>query len=333
MGEAGIVLEDNLYPEIEKPYNSGFLMVGGGHSIYYEECGNPDGYPVLYVHGGPGASCTTKDRRYINPENRIILFDQRGCGRSIPFGSVKNNTTDYLLSDTWNLLRHLRVRQAIMFGGSWGSTLSLLFWIRYPEMVSALILRGVFLAEKSEWDFLYNGGVNLFAPHRWERLLESIPPNQHHRVVQYIYERMINSNNPKERRKLAYELSAFEESILSLETSSEKDIENELTDYPYEALGLLEAHYFVNDCFIPEGFILDNIHRVSKVPVSIVQGKYDLVCPPLAAYRLFKALKANGIEVDLNLVTGGHSKSDSEIKKKLISETNRICGLVSHKSA
>lgn len=322
-----VISTGDLYPEIE-PYNTGYLLVAGGHSIYYEECGNPDGYPVLYVHGGPGAGCGEKDRRFINPENRIILFDQRGCGRSKPFGSIQNNTTDDLLSDMWNLLRHLGIKKTIPFGGSWGSTLSLLFWIRYPEMVSGVILRGVFLAEKSESDFLYNGGVELFAPYKWERFIGNVPQNKRHDPIRYFYDRMINGDNREERRKLAYEMSIFEESLLSLGPVSEADVEKGLVDYPYEALGLLEAHYFVNDCFIPEGFILNNIHRVSKVPVSIIQGKYDLVCPPLAAYKLYKTLAANDIPVDLHLVVAGHSKTDIEIRKNLISETNRICELV-----
>lgn len=318
---------DGFYPPVE-PYNHGFLLVDGGHSIYWEECGNPDGVPILYVHGGPGVGCDEKDRRLLDPKKwRIILFDQRGSYRSVPFGSVKNNTTEDLARDMWNLRRELGIQKTALLGGSWGSTLALYYAIRFPEDVSAIILRGIFLGEKSESDFLYQGGNNLFFPEAWERFIGNVPQKKRNDVIGYFYERM-TTGTQEERRRFAFELSRFEENLLHLEPPSEEEIDAETKDYPFESIGLIEAHYFINNCFMPEGFILEHTNRIPKIPISIIQGRWDMVCPPDAAWRLKGALESTGHQVDYNIIQSGHSKTDQAMLKKLIDEGNRIHALL-----
>ena len=318
---------NGFYPPIE-PYAHGFLPVAGGHSIYWEECGNPDGIPVFIVHGGPGCGCGEKDRRLLDPEKwRIILFDQRGSHRSVPFGSIENNTTEDLARDMWNLRRELGIKQTVLFGGSWGSTLALYYAIRFPEDVLAIILRGIFLGEKAELDILYNGGTGLFFPEEWERFIGNVPPEKRNNILGYFYERM-TTGTQEERRQFAFELSRFEENLLRLEPLSEEEVDAETKDYPFESIGLMEAHYFVNNCFMKDGFILKNTDRIPKIPISINQGRWDMVCPPDAAWRLKKSLEATGHQVDYNILQSGHAKTDPEMLKKLVEEGNRIHSLL-----
>ena len=317
----------DFYPPIE-PYHTGFKLVDGGHSIYYEECGNPDGYPVIYFHGGPGVGCDKNDRRLFDPAKwRIVLIDQRGCGRSVPYGCIENNTTEHLAWDIWNIKRRLNIRKAVLFGGSWGSTLALYYAIRFPEDASAIILRGIFLGSKEELDFLYKGGNGLFYPEAWERFLANVPEDRRDDILGYFYERM-STGTTEERRRFAFELSRFEENLLHLEPVSPEEVDRETQDAHFESIGLLEAYYFVNNCFMEEGFLLKNAGHIPKVPISIVQGQYDMVCPPLYAYKLRRALEQTGHEVAWNLVLAGHSKSDPALKTKLIEETNRIHSLL-----
>lgn len=315
--------EEILFPEIE-PYDHGFLPVGNGHEVYYEQCGNPKGEPIMVVHGGPGAGCWPTDRRFFDPEKwRIILFDQRGSNRSKPFCKIYANNTWALVDDMKLILRSLNVEKTALFGGSWGSTLSLVYPITYPRTVTGIILRGIFLGEKSECDYLYQGEVKNFAPREWERFIRNVPEKERYDVLEYFY-RTMTGGDPETRKKLAYEMAFFEESILRLVRPSDEDIEKELQDYPYESLGLLEAHYFVHGCFMEEGYILNNIRELPDVPISIIQGQYDLVCPPISAYRLCQALDGIGRNADLYPVVAGHTKSDIEITKKLVSETEAL---------
>lgn len=318
---------DCFYPPIE-PRHHGFLPVAGGHSIYWEECGNPHGIPAFIVHGGPGVGCDEKDRRLLDPKKwRIILFDQRGSHRSVPFGCVENNTTEDLARDMWNLRRELGIQKAVLFGGSWGSTLALYYAIRFPEDVTAIILRGIFLGEKRELDFLYTGGNSLFFPEGWERFIGNVPLERRNDILGYFYERMITGTQ-EERNQFAFEMSRFEENLLHLEPPSQEKVDKETEDYPYAALGLLECHYFVNNCFMEEGFILKNTNRIPKVPISINQGRWDMVCPPDAAWRLKKSLETTGHKVAYNILQSGHSKSDSAMTIKLVEEGNRIHALL-----
>lgn len=314
---------NGFYPPIE-PYNHGFLPVPSGHSIYWEECGNPKGIPVLIVHGGPGCGCDEKDRQLLDPKKwRIVLFDQRGSRRSLPFGKIEDNTTEDLARDMWNLRRELGIKKTVLLGGSWGSTLALYYAIRFPEDVMAIILRGIFLGEKAELDFLYKGGNGLFFPEAWERFIENVPPERRDNILGYFYE-IMTKGTPEEGKRFAFEMSRFEENLLHFEPPTQEEVDKETEDYPYLALGLLECHYFVNNCFMEDGFILKNTNRIPKVPISINQGRWDMVCPPNAAWRLKKSLEKTGHKVAYNILQSGHSKSDSAMTKKLVEEGNRI---------
>lgn len=322
---------NELYPSTE-PYDAGYYYTSQRHCVYFEQCGNQSGYPIFFLHGGPGAGCTKEDRRFFSPEKwRAILFDQRGCGRSKPLGYIEQNTTHHLACDIAGMMKGWDIDKAVIFGGSWGSLLALYFAINWPEKVAGLILRGVFLGEKSELDFLYKGGNKMFFPEAWERFLQNVPPEKQNDILGYFYERM-TSGTEEEKNKFAFELSRFEEHLLRLEPRTDQQTDEETEQWPYAALGLLEAHYFVNNCFMDESYILDEIHRVPKVPISIVQGRYDMVCPPDAAWRLTKALRNNDCPVKLNIVQAGHDRFEPAIQEKLIMETNRIHSLITQKT-
>ena len=321
MKESGVIQLPDLYPEIN-PYNVGFFNVSGGHKLYYEECGNPTGKPILFLHGGPGAGCSPNDRRYFDPQKwRIILFDQRGSGRSKPFGSIENNTTWYLVQDIKELMDYLEIKELALFAGSWGSTLALVFAIHHPEMVSGMILRGIFLGEKDESDYFFNGSTALFFPEAWERFISFVPKEFKQDPAKY-YSIQLKSPDLITRRNFAYEWARYEEALLHLEPQKEESVDKETSDFPYESLAIMEMHYlYDNQCFlgIPK-YIIGNANVIPKVPTSIIQGRYDIVCPPISAYRLAKALP----NAELHIITAGHSSSDPAIRQKLIEETNAM---------
>ena len=306
-----------LYPAIE-PYNHGYLQVSGGHDIYFEQCGNPQGSPVLYVHGGPGAGCDADDRRFFNPEKyRVILFDQRGCGRSKPFGETSFNTTQHLVSDMELLMREFRVERAKVFGGSWGSTLAAVFAIKHPEMVTHLILRGIFLGNEEEVRNSYITGsvVSLIYPELWERYLSHVPEERRDDPPAH-YTEMMGSPDPLIRTFYAYEWARFENALLHLKPQSDAELDEEMRQEPFEALSLLELHYMRNGCFMEDDYIIKNADKIKhNIPTHIVQGRYDIVCPPKSAYRLWLALDK---KPEIHWVLAGHSKSDPETQSKLI---------------
>jgi len=309
----------SLYPKIE-PYNWGYMDVGAGHKMYYEECGNPNGRPILFVHGGPGAGCDEESRRYFDPKKwRIILFDQRGSGRSKPFGSIRQNTTQALVSDMTKLLDSLGISKVVLFGGSWGSTLSLVYAIEHPERVAGMVLRGIWLANKEDIDHYIRGGSALWYPDVWERFASLVPEKHRSDPLAYYYKKM-TSGPIKERESFAYEWARYELSIIHLRQLSGKKLDGEIRSYPYLSLGVMEAHYITNSCFFDENFILSNIEKIPQVPISIVHGRYDAVCPTKGAWRLAQALP----NARFNLVLAGHSGSEPEIQKILLRETNRI---------
>lgn len=305
-----------FFPSIE-PYHTGLLSVGHGHEIYYEECGNPNGFPLVFFHGGPGAGCDETDRRFFNPARwRIILFDQRGSGRSNPFGGIEHNTTWDLVSDFSCLVEYLGVRRAVFFGGSWGSTLALLCAIKYPELLSGMVLRGIFLGESSETEEYLGGGAARHFPEAWERFISHVPLGRRHNAVEYFYEQMTVGDKTV-RARFAYEWAHYELSMLHLVPPSEDELHEEIHSFPFVSLGIMEAHYIRKNCFLEPGFILDNVHRIPQVPIIIVQGRYDVVCAPVSAYKLGNAFP----HATLHIVLAGHSSTDPEIKRKLIVET------------
>ena len=309
-----------------EPYKKGFLDVGPdsigvgtGHKIYYELHGNPKGKPILYVHGGPGVGFSENAKKWFDLELwNVILFDQRGAGHSTPFASLEHNTTDDLVSDINKLLDHIGVQKVTLFGGSWGSTLSLVYAIRNTERVNGMILRGIFLPSKEHNQYMFGGGIQKFAPKEWERFLSLVPEDKRTDPTQYYAEKMMHGTH-EEKEKYAYEWAYYEVSLMQLKITG-KEIGDAMSDGTYRALSPLEAHYLLNNCFLPENYILDNAHTLSKIPTYIIHGKYDRICPPGYAYDLSQKIKGS----KLVFTIAGHASSDRENKKKLLWALKKI---------
>ena len=302
-----------LYPKLN-PYKKGYLNVSGGYKLYYELCGNPSGIPVLFLHGGPGAGFTENDRRYFNPNKyNIILFDQRGAGKSKPFASLKANKTDKLVEDIIRILKFLKIKKIFLFGGSWGSSLALIYAIRYPETVIGMLLRGIYLCRPKD-DKHYLANVKSFNPEAWNRLVSLVPKEARKDILAYYHKQML-SKDAKTREKFTFEWSYYEISISRL-LIEQNDVLNALKQFSYRSMSPIEVYYLKNNCFIERDYILKNAGKLSKIPISIVHGRYDLICPPEAAYELHKKLKNS----KLHFVLAGHSASEEEIQKKLVSE-------------
>lgn len=306
-----------LYPPIE-PYCLGLLPVDGGHKIYFEESGNPKGLPVFFIHGGPGAGCSVDDRRFFDPKKwRIVIHDQRGCGRSEPFGRLEANHTWALNDDIRILRRALCIDKFVLWGGSWGSTLALIHAINHPRAVAGMVLRGIYLGTKREMDYFYKDGLNgigIYIPDQWNRYIGNVPVEYRNDPLAY-YAREIKNGN----QELARELALYECANLHLIPWTKKEVEKDLASAP--AIALLEAHYLSNNCFLEENYILNNASAIpDNIPITIVQGSYDLVCMPLSARLLSNALPQS----ELHWTVAGHSSRDSETLKKLISETDKL---------
>lgn len=300
------------------------MNVGNGHKLYFELFGNPKGIPVLFFHGGPGAGFRDHHKKFFNPKvYNVIFFDQRGAGRSKPFASIKNNTTEDLIEDSKKLLDFLKVEKVLLFGGSWGSTLALLFAIKYPKHATGLILRGTFLAHRKDLEFYVSGGVRRNFPESWEHFMSLVPKNQRKNIAAYYLTKM-QSKDKKEADRYALEWTYYE-SVLSKLKTTRKEILEDLKDGTYKALAPIEAYYIANNCFIPENYILKNAGKLSHLPVSIVHGRYDFVCPPENSYQLHTKIKGS----KLYIVIAGHLGSEKEIEKKLISELNKFAKILS----
>jgi len=298
-----------------KPYEKGYLQVSDGHRLYYERCGNRSGIPVVFLHGGPGSGFVESHKKVFDFRKfNVLFFDQRGAGRSKPYASLKANTTDKLISDINFLLDHFDIGKALFYGGSWGSTLALVYAIRHLNRVSALVLRGIFLANAESLRHYVGGGVEAYAPEAWQRFIAQVPTTSRKNLVNYYFRKM-KSSSAATRRKYCYEWSYYEMSISSINVNP-SEIGKLLVDYSYESLARLEAHYSSQKFFLPNDFIIRNAKKLSSIPVSIVHGRYDLICRPLEAYNLHKVIKGSR----LKLVCAGHSSSDPEIKKALQSE-------------
>jgi len=273
-----------IYPEIE-PYNTGVLDADSIHRIYFEECGNPKGISLLFVHGGPGGSFEPIDRRYYDPNKwRIILFDQRGCGKSQPFCETNNNTTSHLVSDINHLLNLLGVKRAVLFGGSWGSTLALAFAISKPERVLGLVLRGIFLGTQREIDYFYKDGLNgvgIYFPENWGRYISHVPATHRENPLYYYNERLRENDAASE--VFAYELARYEYSMSHLVQMPENEIDRDIRSFPYKAMSIMECHYFLNRSFMPDGYLLGGARILGRIPTSIIQGRYDMACMPVSA--------------------------------------------------
>jgi proline iminopeptidase len=301
-----------LYPPLD-PYDQRVLDVGDGHRIYVEQCGNPDGVPVLVLHGGPGGGCSPAMRRYFDPAHyRVILFDQRGCGRSRPHASVDMNTTWHLISDIETIRRTLGIDRMVLFGGSWGATLALIYAIRHPDRVLSLVLRGVFLMTKAELDWFYGGGAGAFFPELWNRFIGALPPAERKTPIAS-YHRRLFSGNLMDETRFGRIWANWENALASIQT------DGPMGESPAEyarAFARLENHYFHNGGFLEEdGWILRERHRIRHLPAVIVQGRYDMICPPHAAWKL-----ADGWpNAELRMVAmAGHALSEPGISAELV---------------
>jgi proline iminopeptidase len=305
-----------LYPPIE-PYDQRMLDVGDGHRVYVEQCGNPQGKPVIVLHGGPGGGCSPTMRRFFDPAiYRVVLFDQRGCGRSRPHAVVEANTTWHLVADIELLRITLGIGDWLVFGGSWGATLALVYAITHPARVRALVLRGVFLATQSEIDWFYGGGAARFWPDLWQKFAGLIPENERGDMVSAYHRRLFSGDLGEEARH-ARAWTSWENALASIESGGAS---GESPSEYARAFARLENHYFMHGAFLEkDGWILDNLGPIADVPGVIVQGRYDMICPPVSAARLH----AGWPRSELRLVDrAGHALSESGITEELVRSTD-----------
>lgn len=312
------------YPPIE-PYRTGHLKVSPIHSLYWEESGNPKGSPILFLHGGPGSGTNGGHRSYFDPAfYRIILFDQRGCGKSTPHAELQENTTWDLVSDIEKLRLFLEVDAWVVFGGSWGSTLSLAYAQMHPERVKALILRGIFLGRKKELDWFYQFGAHHIFTDEWEKYIDPVPFKERGDMIRAYY-RLLTSEDPFVRRKAARAWTIWES--VNLRLIFDPVLFAEFTeDVHADALARVECHYFLNHCFFKtENFLLENIEKIRHIPAVIIQGRYDMVCPFESAWELHKAWPDAKLEI---IPDAGHSASESGILDALIRATDYFRHLI-----
>ena len=308
-----------LYPKIN-PYNEFYLKVSNLHTIFVEESGNLNGKPVIFLHGGPGGGIEPIYRQYFNPKKwRIVIFDQRGCGKSIPHAELKNNTTWELVNDIEIVRKYLNIKSWTVFGGSWGSTLSLAYAIKYPDKCNRLILRGIFLVRKFEIEWFYQKGCSLIFPDIWETYKSVIPNKEQNNFLKAYYKRLI-SKNYKTRISAAIAWSKWEASTSKLIYNKESlhQFNNEKVA---EALARIECHYFINKGFFKsDGWLLENLNPIKKIQTFIVQGRYDVICPMQSAWDLHNKLPKSELII---IPDSGHSMLEMGIQKKLIEITDR----------
>ena len=307
------------YPPIE-PYDSGLLEVGDGHSVYWEACGNPRGMPALFLHGGPGGGCSAAHRRLFDPQRyRIILFDQRGCGRSLAHARLEANTTAHLVSDMEMLRRRLGIEQWLLFGGSWGATLALAYAQACPERVTAMVLRGVFTARRSELRWLYEEGASFLFPDAWERFLAPIPTQERGDLIAAFHARL-TCGDPALETAAARAWCAWEDAIMTLQPQPGFQLQDAAA---LLALAQIEAHYFKHRAFLQEGQLIANAHRLRAIPGVIVQGRYDAVTPPATAWDLHRTWPQAELQI---VADAGHASSEPGIMRRLVMATDRFAG-------
>jgi proline iminopeptidase len=309
----------SFYPEIE-PYRTDRLRVSEVHELYFEESGNPKGKPVLFVHGGPGFGCEPKQRRFFDPQAyRIVLFDQRGCGKSTPHASLVDNTTWHLVDDIEALRTHLGIEAWQVFGGSWGSTLALAYAQAHPSRVTALVLRGIFLLRKQEIDWFYQRGASALFPDAWEKYLEAIPEAEHGDLLR-AYHRRLTGDDAAERQRAARAWSVWEGSTSCL-LPNEELIAKTAGDAFSLAFARIECHYFVNGAFLKGRELLANVDKIRHIPAVIVQGRYDVVCPMESAWALHRAWPEAAFRV---VSDAGHSANEPGNLHELMEATDRF---------
>ena len=302
-----------LYPEIE-PRETFFLDVGDGHTVYGEESGNPAGKPVVVLHGGPGAGSSPKQRRFFDPDAyRIVLLDQRGCGQSTPHADVEHNTTWHLVHDVERVRTHLGIERWMVFGGSWGSTLALAYAEQHPDVVTELVLRGIFLLRHSELQFLYQDGASHIYPDAWDDYVAPIPVDERHDLIA-AYHRRLFGDDERAQLQCAHSWSAWERACSYLVPPDDTGLPE--TDDEVLAFARIENHYFAHHGFFTrDRQLLDDVHRIEHIPAVIVQGRYDIVCPMRSAWDLHRAWPAAELIVNQR---AGHSMFDPENTAALV---------------
>ncbi|MFZ6772163.1 prolyl aminopeptidase [Undibacterium sp. SXout7W] len=309
---------NSLFPAIE-PYRSGMLEVDDLHTLYWEESGNPEGQPVLFLHGGPGGGTSPLHRRFFDPAHyRIVLFDQRGAGKSTPLGEYRQNTTQLLIDDIEKIRTMLAIDQWLVFGGSWGSTLALAYGQAFPEHCLGFVLRGIFLCTKSEVEWFVNG-MKWFYPEVHQRFAEGVPEAERGNLLQAYVKRLF-CDDPAIYTEAARHWSRYEGSCLFLKPQADA-IENFESDTVSLGIGRLEAHYMLNGAFMEEDQLISNIGKIRHLPAVIVQGRYDVICPPVSAYRLHQAWP----EAAFHMVgDAGHAAMEPGIASCLVEATEQF---------
>lgn len=301
-----------LYPPID-PFDQRVIDMGDGHRIYVEQCGNPQGVPVVVLHGGPGGGCSPAMRRYFDPTvYRVVLFDQRGCGRSRPHASVSENTTWHLVRDIETIRQELGIDRWILFGGSWGATLALIYAITHPARVAHLVLRGVFLMTRKELDWFYGGGAGVFFPELWARFVNAIPSDERDDLIAAYHSRLFSGNLMEETR-FGRIWANWENALASVHNDG---MMGESPGEYARAFSRLENHYFHNGGFLEEdGWILREKKRITHLPAVIVQGRYDMICPPAAAWKLAQGWDSCALRI---VPMAGHALSEPGISEALV---------------
>jgi len=309
---------DGVFPPIE-PYRNGYLSVDDLHTLYWEECGNPNGVPVLFLHGGPGAGLSPKHRQFFDPKYyRIVLFDQRGAGQSRPLGEVRQNTTQLLIADIEQLRQSLDIAQWLVFGGSWGSTLALAYGQAHPQYCTGFVLRGIFLCTRAEIDWFFNG-IQWFFPKEFDQFVADIPAPERANLLQ-AYAKRLFGNDPTQSLQAARTWSRFEGSCLHL--LQHPEVADQFgTDAVALGVGRLEAHYFLHDAFLTDDQLIGNIDRIRHLPAAIIQGRYDVVCPIRSAWRLHQAWPEASFQI---IEDAGHAAFEPGIASALVAATERF---------
>ena len=309
---------EHLYPPVN-PRAAGYFSVTDGYRLYYELIGNPKGIPVVFLHGGPGAGFSKTDRRFFNPKKfNVLLFDQRGANRSKPFASTKNNTTQKVIDDTRSITHHFfGDRKILLFGGSWGSTLALAYALVYPKYILGMLLRGVWLLNSEDNVDYFGGGTRQQYPDVWERFIKNVPPvkRKNWATIVAFFESKFRSKRVAERRRFSSEWSRFEISMLKVKYDL-AEIEKLSRENRIISLAALEAHYVGNLGFMPDNYLIENAHRLSGIPTTIVHGRHDKICRPINAWRIHKAIKGS----KLVFVNSAHSAHDEQMERQLREE-------------
>ncbi len=312
-------IDEVLYPEIE-PYSTGMLSVSDLHTIFWERSGNPSGEPVIVIHGGPGGGSQPSYRRYFDSEKfDIIQFDQRGCGKSTPYAELKENDTHKSVADIEALRLHFDIDSWHVFGGSWGSTLSMIYAQNHPNKVQSLTLRGIFMCRKSELHWFYQEGASHVFPDAFEPYSTHIPESERHELINAYYRRLTDENVDI-RRAAAKQWTRWEMATSRLLPDDEYLEKADDLDFAV-AFARIECHYFINGIFVEDGHILNNAAKISNIPTTIVQGRYDMVCPTISAWQLHKALPESKLII---VKDAGHSMGETGIARELVNATDSL---------